>query len=46
MAKDEDFRVRFVCAERLPVERLGRLVEDEDVVVREAARSRRNSETG
>ena len=37
MAKDEDFRVRFVCAERLPVPLLGALVDDEDEVVREAA---------
>ena len=38
------FRVRFVCAERLPPALLGALVDDEDEVVREAALARKTAE--
>jgi hypothetical protein len=40
MTKDEDFRVRFVCAERLPVAALGALADDADEIVRDLARQR------
>jgi len=44
MTGDRDFRIRFVCAERLAVRDLAALVDDADELVREVARKRR--ETG
>ena len=46
MAGDPDFRVRFTVADRIPVGELGRLVEDEDELVRETARERLARERG